>query len=260
MAAERSCPSGRYWAGRVSDNDRKYGEGAMLRELRKELRALRNPAKAAGLQRFFKTGKGEYAEGDKFLGIVVPKQRVFVKRYASLSLADARSLLLSEFHEERLVALLILVHKFRNAGEEERASIYRLYLANTGRVNNWDLVDLSAEHIVGAFLADKPKDDLYELAVSDDIWERRIAIVSTFHYIKLGQSAETLKIAAMLLQDKHDLIHKASGWMLREVGKRCSEDEERGFLDKHSGQMPRTMLRYAIERFPEKLRRSYMER
>lgn len=231
----------------------------MLKKLRKEFRALRDPAKAAELQRFFKTGKGEYAEGDKFLGIVVPKQRAFVKAYASLTLPDIRSLLSSEFHEERQVALLILVHRFRNAGEKEKASIYRLYLANTRYINNWDLVDLSAEHIVGAFLADKPKGDLYKLASSDNIWERRIAIVSTFHYIKLGQSAETLKIAEMLLNDKHDLIHKASGWMLREAGKRCSEKEVTGFLDKHIRRMPRTMLRYAIERFPEKLRRAYME-
>jgi 3-methyladenine DNA glycosylase AlkD len=231
-----------------------------LPELRRELLALRNPAKAKILQGFFKTGKGEYAEGDKFLGIVVPRQRVVARRYTDLPLADIQSLIVSEFHEERLVALLILIQKFKHADGKSRELIYKLYLKNTKYINNWDLVDLSAEHIVGAYLSDKPKDILYRLAKSEWLWDRRIAVLSTFCYIKQGKSDETLKIAEMLLHDTHDLIQKAVGWMLREVGKRCSPEKEVAFLDTYYRQMPRTMLRYAIERFPEKLRVSYLHK
>src|SRR3989344_3550278 len=211
-----------------------------LNSIKKDLQAESDPLKKKGLSRFFKTGKGEYGEGDIFLGVTVPKIRRVAKKYKDVSLDEIRTLLRSLIHEERLTALLILVENFRKADETEKTEIFNLYLKNTKYINNWDLVDLSASRIVGEFLKDKPVDILYTLAKSKSLWERRIAIISK-----------------ILLTDRHDLIHKAVGWMLREVGKRSFKTEE-GFLKKHYKKMPRTMLRYSIEKFPEKLRLRYL--
>jgi 3-methyladenine DNA glycosylase AlkD len=229
----------------------------MLRRLRAELQRHANPERAAILQRFFKTGPGEYAAGDKFIGLTVPQIRALAKRYRQLSLADTCRLLHSPVHEERLLALLLLVQAYRAGTEQQR--IYELYLQNTRYINNWDLVDCSAEHIVGAFLRERSRSPLQQLAKSENLWERRIAILATFHFIKRGEFAPTLQIGRQLLRDEHDLIHKAVGWMLREVGKRDRATEET-FLRQHYRQMPRTMLRYAIERFPETLRQRYLRR
>ncbi|MFH1462502.1 MAG: DNA alkylation repair protein [bacterium] len=228
-----------------------------LSDLKKELKAKANSEKAKILQRFFKTGPGEYGEGDRFLGIMVPEIRKLAKNYSHLSLSDLQRLLASPFNEERLCALLILMLQFQCGSEETKKKIYSFYLSRTKRVNSWGLVDVSADKIVGAYLFDKPKAILYDLAKSENIWERRIAVMATFHFIKNNQFEETLKIAKMLLKDKHDLIHKAVGWMLREVGKRDLQTEEK-FLKKHYKAMPRTMLRYAIEKFPEKKRKQYL--
>ena len=228
-----------------------------LNSIKKDLQAESAPLKKKGLSRFFKTGKGEYGEGDIFLGVTVPKIRRVAKKYKDVSLDEIRTLLRSLIHEERLTALLILVENFRKADETEKTEIFNLYLKNTKYINNWDLVDLSASRIVGEYLKDKPVDILYTLAKSKSLWERRIAIISTFQFIWEGRFAETLKISKILLTDRHDLIHKAVGWMLREVGKRSFKTEE-GFLKKHYKKMPRTMLRYSIEKFPEKLRLRYL--
>jgi 3-methyladenine DNA glycosylase AlkD len=227
-------------------------------QIRKNLRKIRDKERAEISQRFFKTGPGEYAEGDLFLGIRVPELRKLAKVYEPVSLTEATRLLWSAIHEERLLALFILIRRYAKGNDIEQKKIYRLYLKNIQYVNNWDLVDASAEHIVGDFLKDKPKKLLYKLAKSKCLWERRIAIVSTFHYIKRAEFSETLKISGMLLEDKEDLIHKAVGWMLREVGKRDLEAEET-FLRKYYQIMPRTMLRYAIERFPESKRQRYLK-
>jgi len=228
-----------------------------LNSIKKDLQAESAPLKKKGLSRFFKTGKGEYGEGDIFLGVTVPKMRRVAKKYKELSIDKIQSLLRSPIHEERLTALLILVENFRKADEPKKTEIFNLYLKNTKYINNWDLVDLSASRIVGEYLKDKPVDILYTLAKSKSLWERRIAIISTFQFIWEGRFAETLKISKILLTDRHDLIHKAVGWMLREVGKRSFKTEE-GFLKKHYKKMPRTMLRYSIEKFPEKLRLRYL--
>ena len=234
----------------------------MLKQLKADLRKFASPQKAKILSKFFKTGPGQYGEGDKFLGVKVPESRLVVKKYKNLSFQNIDALLHSKIHEERLVALLILVEQFKSAGkqndEKTREKIYRFYLDNTRYVNNWDLVDLSASRIVGPYLEDKPKDILKKLARSKSLWERRIAMLSTGHYIWHGNSKWGLEIAEMLLKDEHDLIHKAVGWMLREIGKDCSEKTLTDFLDKHTTVMPRTMLRYAIERFPEEKRQHYL--
>lgn len=226
-------------------------------EVQDELRDIAAPEIAKHSQRFFKTGKGEYGEGDQFLGIRVPQIRKVAKRFKKLSLDEIEKLLHSDFHEERLCALIILVNRAEKAPPEKLENIYELYLANTKYVNNWDLVDSSAEYIVGRYLADKDRSILYDLAESDNLWERRIAIMSTFYFIKRNQFEDTLKIAKLLLRDKHDLIHKAVGWMLREIGKRDIKKEE-NFLDQYLKNMPRTMLRYAIEKFPEDKRKEYL--
>lgn len=224
-----------------------------------ELRKLKNPEKAKVLSGFFKTGKGEYGEGDKFLGVVVPLQRKIVKEYfQSLTLSEAEKLLASPFHEERLTALLILVKKFEKGNEKEQKAIFYLYIKNSKRINNWDLVDLSTPNIVGNFLLDRDRKILYKLILSKNLWERRIAILATFAFIKNGEYKDAFQICEKILEDREDLIHKASGWMLREVGKRCGEEIEEKFLKKHYKNMPRTMLRYAIERFPEKKRKNYL--
>ena len=222
------------------------------------LRDIADPEIAEHSQRFFKTGKGEYGEGDKFLGIRVPKVRRIAKQFKQLSLVETEKLLHSDYHEERLCALIILVNKMKKAEEQERRKIYELYLDNTRYINNWDLVDTSAEHIVGSWLDDRDRSILSKLAKSNDLWERRIAVMSTFHFIKNGDFEDTLAIAELLLSDDHDLIHKAVGWMLREIGNRDQETEEK-FLAKHIQTMPRTMLRYAIEKFPEDRRQYYLQ-
>ena len=227
-------------------------------EIRTKLEKLADNERAEVLKRFFKTGPGEYAEGDVFLGIRVPVLRKLAKEYQTIATSEALELLKSSIHEERLLALFILVSAYAKGDESARKSIYELYLENTQFVNNWDLVDGSAEHIVGAFLIDKSKKPLYRLAKSKNLWERRISIMSTFHFIKRNEFSETLKIAAMLVSDEEDLIHKAVGWMLREVGKRHLKAEEK-FLKEHYKKMPRTMLRYAIERFPETKRQRYLK-
>ena len=215
--------------------------------------------KAALLQGFFKTGPGEYAEGDVFIGINVPVLRGLSKKYQDLPFNETLRLLRSRIHEERLLSLLILILKYRKADPLVKEKIYKAYLNNSKFINNWDLVDVTAKHIVGDYLFGKDRSKLYELAGSRLLWERRIAILSTFHFIERGDHEDTLKIAKNLLLDEHDLIHKAVGWMLREVGKRDMKAEER-FLDKYHGRMPRTMLRYAIEKFPETKRLEYLRK
>ena len=227
-------------------------------EVRKELKSMADPDKAAILQRYFKTGLGQYGEGDIFIGVTVPQSRKVAKKFSQLQLVEVKTLLYSRIHEERLVALLILVWRYSSAlsSREEKEEIVKFYLENIKQVNNWDLVDLSAPNILGAHLIDRDRRLLYRLARSENVWERRIAILATYHFIRNGDFSDTLKIAEILLQDRHDLIHKAAGWMLREVGKRDVASEQ-AFLEKHLGVMPRTMLRYAIERLPESKRRRY---
>ena len=208
--------------------------------------------------RFFKTGKGEYGEGDAFLGIRVPIVRKYVKQYRLVSLNVADKLLHSKYHEERLFGVLLLVEKFKSGSDELQKDIFDLYLGSTDRVNNWDLVDSSAPYITGPYLVDKDRRVLRELAVSESLWERRIAIVSTYAFIRIGDFQTTLMLSELLLCDTEDLIHKAVGWMLREVGNRA-HNVEVSFLKKHYKHMPRTMLRYAIEKFPEGLRQAYLK-
>ena len=228
--------------------------------IRSELQALSDPAKAVILARFFKTGPGEYGDGDRFHGVVVPKVRRIVKSHRSVPFSEIRKLIRSVYHEERLAALLILVDQYARGDSSVKKDIFNFYLANTAYINNWDLVDLTAQYIVGDYLSDKDTSTLTRLALSENLWERRIAMLATFHFIRRGDSREALRIAELFLRDSHDLIHKAVGWMLREVGKRCSIEVECRFLDKHAEKMPRTMLRYAIERFPENLRLRYLRR
>ena len=229
-----------------------------IADIKKRLKKLGNKEHAAVSQRFFKTGPGEYGEGDVFIGIRVPVLRKLAGEYSDLPIEDTKDLLRSPIHEERLLALLLLVRSFSKGEGPARKSIFEIYLKNTEYVNNWDLVDTSAEHIVGAWLVDKSKAVLYRLAKSEDLWERRISIMSTFHFVKRHEFSETLKISKMLLCDRQDLIHKATGWMLREIGKRHLPTEE-DFLKKHYKNMPRTMLRYAIEKFPEPKRQRYLK-
>jgi len=230
----------------------------LIEKLKKELETLKNPEKAAILKRFFKTGKDQYGEGDIFLGIQVPVLRKTVRKYFSMSVNDILKVLKSGIHEERMVALFLLVHKFEEGDEGIKQIIYKEYLKNTKYINNWDLVDLSAEKIVGEYLFNKSKEPLYDLAESEMLWERRIAILSTYNFIKKGYCDETIKISEMLLKDSHDLIHKAVGWMLREAGKRCCEEVLLSFLDKYCKFMPRTMLRYAIEKLSPDLKIKYL--
>jgi 3-methyladenine DNA glycosylase AlkD len=228
------------------------------KEIHSRLAALADPEQATILQRFFKTGPGQYGEGDIFIGIRVPVLRKLVRELQGIPLHEAESLLESPIHEERLFALFLLVKAFSKGDSGKRMHIYEHYLKSIGFINNWDLVDLSAEHIVGAYLFDKDRSPLYLLAASAGLWERRISILSTFHYIKKGEFGDTLELSKRLLMDRHDLIHKAVGWMLREVGKRDLAAEE-SFLRQHYKAMPRTMLRYAIERFPEAKRQLYLK-
>ena len=228
-----------------------------ISSVQRELRRLGDPQRAGILQRFFKTGPGEYAEGDKFLGITVPQTRKLVRKYSHLTLNQVQTLLGSDYHEERLLAVLILVAQFKKADAELQQRIFRFYVKNKRYVNNWDLVDSSSPVIVGGFLRDKERTLLYDYAQSKNLWDRRIAIMSTFTFIRVGDFSDSLALARILLQDSHDLIHKAVGWMLREIGKRDLTTEER-FLDAHSSQMPRTMLRYAIEKFDKNKKQHYL--
>ena len=224
-----------------------------------ELKALGKEEKRLVLQRFFKTGEGQYGYGDKFLGIPVPLTRGVAKEHKDATDDTIKSLLRSEWHEARLCALLIMVEKVRRADEDVRRRMFDLYLANTGRINNWDLVDLSAPQIVGCFLKQKPRDILYNLADSPLLWDNRIAIVSTFAFIKDHDLDDTFRLALRLMNHPHELIHKAVGWMLREAGKRDML-RLRLFVDDHYADMPRTMLRYAIEKYPEEERKEVIGR
>ncbi len=233
-------------------------ERAPIEDLKTDIKKIASPEKAEILQRFFKTGKGQYGEGDVFAGVTVPELRKLAKKYLTLDEEEIIKLLRSKIHEERMIALFILTSWFEKGDPQKKKRIYDLYLSNTAYINNWDLVDLTADKIVGSFLLDKPRDILYGLAASPSLWERRIAVMATFNFIKNGQPEDTIKLSVMLLEDKHDLIHKASGWMLREIGKKCSMETLTDFLKKYYKIMPRMMLRYAIERFPEDLRKKYL--
>ena len=226
-------------------------------KVRRELRQMANPERARISQRFFKTGPGEYGEGDQFIGLTVPQIRRLAHQYRQLSPTATQRLLQSPLHEERLLALVILVDAFAAADSLGQAQIYKIYRQSTRFINNWDLVDTSAPQIVGAFLWKRSRAPLRQLARSQNLWERRIAIIATFYLIRQDEFEPTLRIARQLLSDQEDLIHKAVGWMLREVGKRDPAAEEK-FLREHYRQMPRTMLRYAIERFPERHRQRYL--
>jgi len=226
--------------------------------IKKEIKKHSNPGQAAILQRFFKTGKGEYGEGDIFYGIKVPEQRKIAKQFKDLSFTDLRSLLKSKIHEERLIAAFILVGQYKKGDDKKKKAVFDFYLKSKKGINNWDLVDLSAPQIIGEHLLDKEKDLLYKFAHSKNLWEKRIAVLSTFTFIRNHFFEDTLNISEILLNDKHDLIQKAVGWMLREIGKRDLITEEE-FLQKHYKKMPRTMLRNAIEKFPEEKRKAYLK-
>lgn len=227
-------------------------------EIRARLQRRADRERAIGAGRYFKTGPGQYAAGDVFIGVSAPELRSLAKQYRHIAVGDALELLRSPVHEQRALALLILIHIFSKASEQTKKEIFNLYLNNTAHINNWDLVDLSAPHIIGRYLMDKARRPLHRLAKSKNLWERRIAIVATQWFIRNDDFADTLKISETLLVDKEDLIHKAVGWMLREVGKRDLKSEE-AFLLKHYKRMPRTMLRYAIERLPEARRQAYLK-
>lgn len=222
------------------------------------LKSFADKERAEHALRYFKCGPGEYGEGDRFLGIKVPEVRKLAKRFAALPLPEVEALFHSEYHEARLLALFILVKRFEKGDDVLRKTIYKLYLANTAYINNWDLVDSSAPQIVGGYLYGRERTVLFDLAGSDSLWERRIAMMATFFFIRQGEFADALAIAERLLHDTHDLIHKAVGWMLREIGNIDREVEER-FLKEHYKTMPRTMLRYAIEKFPEDRRQKYLK-
>jgi 3-methyladenine DNA glycosylase AlkD len=230
-----------------------------LTALRRELKINANKNQAKVLQGFFKTGKGEYGEGDVFLGIKVPLQRKICSKYADMGFDEMQALLDSKIHEERFCASAILVIQYNKGDVSRKKRVFNFYIKNAKRFNNWDLVDLSAPKIVGEYLIDKNRQILYKLAKSKNLWERRIAILSTFAFIRESDFRDTLEISKILLKDEHDLIHKAVGWMLREVGKRDIETEE-GFLDKYHKQMPRVMLRYALEKFQKNKKDFYMQK
>ena len=228
-------------------------------QVKQELENLADPEHARKLQGFFKTGKGEYGEGDIFLGLRVPETRGVAKKYRKIPLTSVLELLRSGVHEHRFTALIILIEQFNRGDEEVRQRIVELYLSNTAYVNNWDLVDSSAHKILGAWLVDKPREILYELAGSESLWERRISIISTFAFINKGDLVDALALSKVLVKDEHDLIHKASGWVLREVGKKDQPALEE-FLLEHYKTMPRTMLRYSLERLPEDRRKFFMSK
>lgn len=226
--------------------------------VKEKLKKLATSERAKTNQWFFKTGPGDYGEGDKFIGVTVPQIRKIAKDFFKLPIKEIEVLLKSPIHEERLTALIILVNKFKQSSELEKENLYDFYLKHIKWINNWDLVDTSAEYIVGSFLENKSKKTLITLASSTNIWERRIAMISTFHFIKKGKYKDAFVIAELLLNDDHDLIQKAVGWMLREIGKRCGEEIEEEFLSAHYKSMPRTMLRYSIERMSVEKKAHYM--
>jgi len=226
------------------------------RQVQRQLQALGNEKVAIQTRKFFRTGPGEYGQGDRFLGVAMPTLRRLARECDALPLDDVRALLHSPWHESRLLALLVLVRMYQRGDAQQQRAIYRLYLDHTAQINNWDLVDVSAELVVGAHLINRSRRPLQKLARSESLWERRIALLATFHFIKRGEFEPTLTLVQLLLNDPHDLIHKAAGWMLREIAKR-DEATARAFLDQHAAQMPRTMLRYAIERFAPSLRQQY---
>ena len=232
-----------------------------LTKLKQELKSHASAPQGKILSRFFKTGKGEYGEGDIFLGIKTQIKRQVAKKYKDLKIKQVEKLLQSRFHDYRSTALVILTLKFQKSDDNLKKQIFNLYLKNTKYINNWDLVDVSAPKIIGDYLIDKPQKRkiLYKLAKSNNLWEKRISILSTYAFIKNNQFNDTLKISRIVLRDEHDLIHKAVGWMLRELGKKDQKIEEK-FLQKHYQTMPRTMLRYAIEKFPEKKRKFYLKK
>lgn len=227
----------------------------------KELKKCADPIRAKNALWFFKTGRGEYGEGDKFLGITVPNQRKIAKQYKDANLETIQQLLQSTHHEYRMTALLILTYKYAKADEKLKKQIYKFYIKNIQYINNWDLVDVTCPRIVGEYLLYKPEQRkiLYTLAKSKNLWKKRIAIISTFTFIRNKEYTDSLKLAQILLHDTHDLIHKAVGWMLREVGNKNLEAEEQ-FLKRYYKEMPRTMLRYAIEKFPHKKRMYYLNK
>ncbi len=233
----------------------------MLDQLKKELQKLANSEKAKDLSRFFKTGKGQYGEGDIFLGVSVPDQRKTARKYPNLSLDEIQELLSSKVHEHRLTSLFILINKYQKSDDKNKKKMFDFYLKNTKNINNWDLVDSSSSYIVGDYLLNKAEKRtiLYKLAESKNLWERRIAVMSTFAFIKNNEFEDALKIAEILLNDEYDLIHKAVGWMLREIGNR-NQAEEENFLKKHYKKMPRTMLRYAVEKFQKNKKEFYMKK
>ncbi len=231
----------------------------MLSQLLTELQQRKNPEKAKVLQRFFKTGPGQYGEGDVFLGITVPEQRKIAKKYVNISLAELSKSIKSKYHEVRLTSFIILTYKFEKATPEEQKEIFDFYINHKQYANNWDLIDVTAHKVIGRYLLDKDKSLLHALAQSDNLWDRRISILATFWFIHKNQFTDSLEIAEILVNDKHDLIHKAVGWMLREIGKRDQPLEEQ-FLQQHYKTMPRTMLRYAIEKFSSEKRAYYMQK
>jgi len=221
------------------------------------MQELSNPKIAEHSLRFFKTGPGEYGEGDLFLGIRVPVTKKVARKFKELPVDEVLKLLKSKYHEERLLALIMLVNRFKKETDKEQKKIYEAYLSHTEYINNWDLVDGSAHQIVGGYLFERDRKPLYQLAKSKSLWERRISMIATYTFIKRDDFEDTLNLSAILLTDEEDLMHKAVGWMLREVGKKDLEVEEK-FLRKHYKKMPRTMLRYAIEKFEEKKRKGYL--
>ena len=231
----------------------------MLNQLKQELKKHSHPDKAKVYARFFKTGKGQYGEGDIFLGLTVPEQRALAKKYVGISFADVKKLLYSKYHEHRLTGLFILVYKYEIADSAEKQRIIKFYIQHKDRGNNWDLIDCVADKLLGKHLIDKDKSLLYQLAKSESLWDRRIAIITTFEFIRSKKFDDTIKISEILLNDKHDLIQKAVGWMLREMGKR-DEKPLIKFLDKYYKIMPRTTLRYAIERLDENKRKFYLNK
>ena len=232
----------------------------MVEQIKSDLRELATPERAMNSAWFFKTGPGQYGEGDQFLGITVPDQRKVAQKYKGLSLRDAEKLLKSKWHEVRLTALIILVNQFKKADLLKKKAIYEFYLSHTARINNWDLVDTSARDIVGGYIYYNQEllPTLDHLAISKSLWERRIAIIATFYFLMKGEPDVTITLSKVLLQDKEDLMHKAVGWMLREMGKRCDRQVLIGFLDQHAHEMPRTTLRYAIEHLDPPTRKKYL--
>lgn len=227
--------------------------------IKQQLLSFGNPEKAAHSKYFFKTGKGQYGEGDKFIGCTVPETRSVAKNYKNLPFSELQKLLDDEMHECRLCALVILTEQFKKTDEKTREEIFDFYLTNTSRINNWDLVDISCPNIVGEWLKNKNQSILYKLADSDWLWDQRIAMVSTLAFIRQNDFTDTIRLSVKFLSHKHDLMHKASGWMLREAGKR-NEKVLTDFLDLHHKKMPRTMLRYAIEKLTPEQRKYYMQK